>query len=107
MRMGTTLNGAPLPAASEASLPAGPTPPSAGEIAKESATAAVMSSLPFGGFGRKKKQEQPLPADSAQPNSVVLMEMSTQTTNFSKATISPSQFQPPVGYRMVEPKQVD
>jgi hypothetical protein len=68
MRMGTTIDGTPLPAASEAPLPVGPPPPSAGDIAKQSASSAIMSSLPFGGFGKKKKQEAPPPAtDAAQP----------------------------------------
>lgn len=66
MHMGTTIDGSPLPAASEAPLPVGPPPPSAGEIAKQSAGATIMNSLPFGGFGRKKKQEEPLPAGRLQ-----------------------------------------
>lgn len=81
MRIGSSANGAPLPAASEAPLPAsnGPAMPSAGDVAGQVAanaadaattTAAdraaskiglggVASSLGgFGGFGKKKKQEQ-------------------------------------------------
>jgi hypothetical protein len=80
MRMGTTVDGTPLPAASEAPLPAAPPPPSAGDVAKS----AVMNSLPFGGFGRKKKQEDPPPATNAdgstQPTAAVLVESSTQMT---------------------------
>src|SRR5450756_2301756 len=66
MRMGTTADGSPLPAASEAPLPAGPPPPTAGDVAKQSASSAIMGSLPFGGFGRKKKQDDAPPpaADS-------------------------------------------
>jgi hypothetical protein len=108
MRMGTTIDGTPLPAASEAPLPVGPPPPSAGDIAKQSASSAIMSSLPFGGFGKKKKQEAPPPAtDAAQPTAAVLVEMNTQMTNFSKASVDPSQFSPPAGYKQVEPKQMD
>jgi hypothetical protein len=108
MRMGTTVDGSPLPAASEAPLPAGPPTPTAGEIAKQSASAAIMSSLPFGGFGRKKKQEEPPPSsDSAQPSSAVLIEMSTQMTNFSRSSIDPAEFRPPAGYKQVEPRQID
>lgn len=109
MRMGTTVDGMPLPAASEAPLPAGPPPPSAGDIAKQSASAAIMNSLPFGGFGRKKKQEEPAPVadSSAQATSAVLIEMNTQMTNFSKASVDPSQFSPPAGYKQVDPRPTD
>jgi hypothetical protein len=108
MRMGTTLDGTPLPAASEAPLPTGPPPPTAGEIAKQSASAAIMSSIPFGGFGRKKKQEDPPPAANSTPqNSAVLIEMSTQMTNFSKGSVDSNQFNPPAGYKQVEARQLD
>jgi hypothetical protein len=108
MRMGTTIDGMPLAAASEAPLPVGPPPPSAGEIAKQSASAAIMNSLPFGSFGRKKKQEDPPPAaNTAQPTSAVLIESNTQMTNFSRISIDPSQFSPPAGYKQVEPRQID
>jgi hypothetical protein len=104
MRMGTTANGVPLPAASEAPLPAGPPPPTAGEIARQS----VMNSLPFGGFGRKKKQEDPPPADAnGQATSAVLMESNTQMKSFSKASVDASVFALPAGYKRVEPKQID
>ena len=70
MRMGTTVNGEPLPAASEAPLPADSTPamPSGSDIAKQSAASALTSRLGalggFGGFGRKKKEQaDPAPAD--------------------------------------------
>jgi hypothetical protein len=99
MRMGTTVDGAPLPAASEAPLPSGPPPPSAGDVAKS----AVMSSLPFGGFGKKKKQEDPPPAaNSGQPVSAVLIESTTQVSQCSKASIDGSQFNPPAGYKQLE-----
>ena len=104
MRMGTTANGAPLPAASEAPLPAGPPPPTAGEIARQS----VMNSLPFGGFGRKKKQEDPPPADAnGQPAAAVLIESNIQMKSFSKASVNPDVFALPTGYKQVEPKQID
>ncbi len=107
MRMGTTADGTPLPAASEAPLPAGPPPPTAGEIAKQS----VMNSLPFGGFGKKKKQDDPAPAagsgGSAQPGAAVLVESSTQLASFSKAPVDAAQFAPPAGYKQVEAKQIE
>jgi hypothetical protein len=103
MRVGTTADGSPLPAASEAPLPTGPPPPTASSVAK----AAVMNSLPFGGgFGRKKKQEEPAPA-SAQPTSAVLVESNTQLTSFSRAPVDPSQFNTPAGYKQVEPRTIE
>lgn len=112
MRMGTTVDGTPLPAASEAPLPTAPPPPTAGDVAKQSASSAIMSSIPFGGFGRKKKQEDPPPptADSdasAPTTAAVLVESNTQLTSFSQAPIDASQFSPPAGYNKVEPKQID
>lgn len=104
MRMGTTANGTPLPAASEAPLPAGPPPPTAGEIARQS----VMNSLPFGGFGHKKKQEDAPSADTnGQPAAAVLIESNTQMKGFSKAPVDPNVFALPTGYKQVEPKHVD
>jgi hypothetical protein len=109
MRMGSTANGQPLPAASEAPLPAstGPAMPSAGDVAKQSATSALASKLGgFGGFGKKKKeppQDQPAPDQSpsgqtAAPTQSVLMESSTQLASFSSAPIDSSQFNVPAGY---------
>jgi hypothetical protein len=103
MRMGTTADGTPLPAASEAPLPAGPPPPSAGDIAKQS----VMSSLPFGGFGKKKQAAPPPAADSAQTTAAVLVESTTQMTNFSQGSIDASLFNPPAGYKQVQFKPVE
>jgi hypothetical protein len=104
MRMGTTSDGMPLAAASEAPLPTSPAPPSVGDIAKS----AVMNSLPFGGFGRKKKQEDPPPSANGAPTaSAVLVESTTQMTEFSKNPVDASQFSPPAGYKQVEPKQID
>jgi hypothetical protein len=110
MRMGTTADGTPLPAASEAPLPTGPPPPSASDIAKQSATSAVMSSLPFGGFGKKKKADDPPPPaanSTAPPTAAVLVESNTQMTSFSKTPIAASNFAPPAGYKQVDPKQIN
>jgi len=107
MRMGTTMNGTPLPAASEAPLPAGPPTPTAGEVAKQSASAAVMNSLPFGGFGRKKKQEEPAPAAaSPTPTAAVLIESKSQYANISRADVDASRFSIPAGYQQLQPKMV-
>jgi hypothetical protein len=113
MRIGTTADGTPLPAASEAPLPSGPPPPSAGDIAKQSASSALTEKLGglggFGGFGKKKKADPPAADTTAPPPpaAAVLIESNTQLTSFSKEPVDPSQFNPPAGYKQVEPKQID
>jgi hypothetical protein len=113
MRMGTTADGTPLPAASEAPLPKSNTPemPSAGQVAKDSATSAITSSLGLGGlggFGHKKKADPP-PADAADKANggqtwAVLVESNTQMTGFSQASVDTSKFDIPAGYKQIEPK---
>src|SRR5450631_878816 len=111
MRMGTTVNGEPLPAASEAPLPKsnGPAMPSAGDVAQQSATSAIASKLGgfggLGGFGRKKKDPTPEPSQSGQaaaPAQSVLMESSTQLSSFSSAPLDLAQFSVPAGYAQVD-----
>jgi hypothetical protein len=115
MRMGMTMDGKPLPAASEAPLPptpAGPAMPSAGDVAQQSASSAIASKLGgfgLGGFGHKKKADPP-PADSdsttpaaAQPTSSVLMETSTQMGGFSR-TVNEANFAVPAGFKLVQMK---
>ena len=105
-RMGTTTNGQPLPAASEAPLPAEPAGPTKGEIAKAGMGSMISSRLGgFGGFG-KKKQNTPPPEQNAdqagaQPTSAILMEMQTTTSNFSSGPVDPSHFDVPAGYKQV------
>ena len=129
MRMGTTLDGSPLPAASEAPLPAS-NGPSAGDVANQAATnaansaantttsnaenqvgshmgsysgvASSLGNLGFGGFHKKKPQPAPAqtPA-SAPPNSAVLMESTVEMTNFSSASVDPTLFNVPAGYAKV------
>jgi hypothetical protein len=119
MRMGMTTDGKPLPAASEAPLPAadsGPAMPSAGEVAQQSAASAMASKLGglggFGGFGRKKKADpEPAAADSgsgtaAQPTYSVLMETNTQLTSFSRVA-NEASFAVPAGFKQVQMKNVD
>ncbi|HEV2708645.1 MAG TPA: hypothetical protein VGU67_00390 [Edaphobacter sp.] len=120
MRMGTTANGAPLPAASEAPLPppgASPAMPSAGDVAQQSATSAIASKMGslgglaggFGGFGHKKKKADPAPAaapEEAQAattdaTAAVLIESNTQLTAFSQAAADESMFAIPAGYKQV------
>ena len=103
MRMGTTVDGQPLPAASEAPLPAdsGPAPPSAGQVVK-----GAMTSMIPGHFGLGKHKEIPpdqsagqnTTAAPAQPTSAILMETRITTSNFSSAPVDPSHFEIPAGY---------
>jgi len=122
MRMGTTANGAPLPAASEAPLPppgASPAMPSAGDVAKDaaqqSATSAIASRMGslgglaggLGGFGHKKKKADQAPAaapeeaQAATATAAVLIESNTQLTGFSQAAADESMFAIPTGYKQV------
>ena len=117
MRMGSTADGTPLPAASEAPLPP-PNEmqmPSAGEVASDSAQQSAASAMSkklgglgglVGGFGHKKKQDQQQQqtADTAQktPTSGVLLESTTELTNFSRAPIGEEVFQVPAGYKQVD-----
>jgi hypothetical protein len=85
--------------------------PSAGQVAKDSATSAVANSLglgglgSFGGFGRKKKAADPPPADTSGPDAqkwAVLMESNTQMSGFSQSSVDASKFEIPAGYKQVE-----
>ena len=114
-RMGSTTNGQPLPAASEAPLPASNSPamPSAGDVAKESASSAISSKLGlggFGGFGHKKKKEEPAPeqkpSTDQQPQAAVLIETKTELTSFSQAKVDPTKFNIPTGYKQIEPRGI-
>jgi hypothetical protein len=129
MRMGTTLDGSPLPAASEAPLPAS-NGPSAGDVANQAATnaansaantttsnaenqvgshmgsysgvASSLGNLGFGGFHKKKPAAPPAQTPtSAPPNSAVLMESTVEMTNFSSASVDPTLFNVPAGYAKV------
>jgi hypothetical protein len=85
--------------------------PAAGDVAKQSAASMLTSRLPFGGFGRKKQQQndQP-PADpganqkgtAAQPTSAILMESQTTVSNFSSAPVDDSHFDVPAGFKQVQ-----
>lgn len=126
MRMGSTADGSPLPAASEAPLPPsnGPTAGSlanqAGSSATDSATNSAASSaashiglsgLNLGGFGFHKKKPddaaaQPAPPNGAPPNgapqnAAVLMESSMEMTRFSSASLDATLFDVPAGYTKV------
>jgi hypothetical protein len=130
MRMGTTANGAPLPAASEAPLPppgASPEMPSGGQVAQDaaqqSATSAIASRMGslgglaggLSGFGHKKKKADPAPvaapegaqAATASTTAAVLVESNTQMTGFSQASVEESIFAVPAGYKQVSPEHVE
>jgi hypothetical protein len=116
MRVGTTTNGQPLPAASEAPLPpdSSPAAPTAGQVAKAGMGSMISSRLGGFGFGKKKSQDPP-PADpnsdpnsaqnansaQAQPTSAILMETQITTSSFSSAPVDPSHFDIPAGYKQV------
>jgi hypothetical protein len=128
MRMGSTTDGSALPAASEAPLPQsnGPTAGSvAGQAADNAATSASntatanaenkagshmgsfggvpssLGNLGLGGFHKKKQQQQQPAAAPAAQNWTVLLESSTEMTNFSSASVDPSLFNVPAGYTKV------
>ena len=106
MRMGTTTNGQPLPAASEAPTAAEPAGPSKGDVAKAGLGSALSSRLGGFGFGKKKQDpppEQNTDQNAAQPTSAILMETQITTSNFSSAPVDPSHFDVPAGYRLVTP----
>ncbi len=113
MRMGSTIDGKPLPAASEAPLPPDNTPamPSGGDLAKQGMASALNSKLGgfgFGGFGKKKKTDDQQQASAtqnaqAQPTSAVLMETHITVSNFSPDPVDASHFDVPAGYKQVQP----
>jgi hypothetical protein len=112
MRMGTSTDGKPLPAASEAPLPAsnGPATPTAGEVGQQTATSAIASGLGlggFGGFGHKKKADPPPDSGQGQQANagpMVLIESNTQLASFSQAPVDGSKFEVPAGFKQVEMK---
>jgi hypothetical protein len=107
MRMGTTLNGQPLPAASEAPTTPTPAGPTKGDVAKAGLSSALSSRLGGFGFGKKKDpppdQNPDQNAAQAQPTSAILMETQITTSNFSSAPVDPSHFDVPAGYKLVQP----
>ena len=115
-RMGMTANGTPLPAASEAPLPASSgsgdgqqaAAPSAGGMVASGLGSAIGGLGGFGGFGRKKKAQTEEPrqpeannASTSSPGYTVLMETETRIDNL-KASANPEDFQIPAGYKKVE-----
>jgi len=109
MRMGSTTNGQPLPAASEAPLPQS-NGPSAGDAAKQGLASSIAGAL--GPFGRHKKQNSDDQQTSQtatqgnQPAQSVLVESTTELSAFSSAPLDNSQFEVPAGYKQVEPDKL-
>jgi hypothetical protein len=109
MRMGSTMDGKPLPAASEAPLPPDNSPamPSGSDIAKQSMASAISSKLGGFGFGKNKKEE-PAPDQSASQNgqaqatAAVLMETQISVSSFSSDAVDGSRFEVPAGYKLVQ-----
>jgi hypothetical protein len=112
MRMGTTANGQPLPAASEAPLPpdSSPAMPSAGDVAKQSAASALTSHFGLGGFGHKSSKNDPPPSNqnsnqnstTPPPTAAILMESQTTTSKFSSDPVDATHFDVPAGYKQIE-----
>lgn len=111
MRMGTTSDGKPIPAASEAPLPAGSQGPSGGDMARQGASSVLSNAIPFG-LGRKKKSDEQAAnqdqgagssgkAQSAGP--AILMETQTTSSGFSAAPVDASHFDVPAGFKQVNP----
>ena len=60
----------------------------------------------LGGFGRRKKDDQPkddAPSNGQQSGSGALMEMTMNLTSFSSGAADTSKFEVPAGYKQVEP----
>ena len=57
----------------------------------------------LGGFGRRKKDDQPKDDSSAQSGSGTLMEMTMTLTSFTSGAADVSKFEVPAGYKQTEP----
>lgn len=87
-----------------------PTGAEMGGAAAESAAGAALGRLGrlggLGGLGRRKKQEEPPPpprkADAAKKEPGVLLEATTENSNFSTASVDPAKFAVPAGFKEVE-----
>ena len=55
----------------------------------------------IGGFGRKKADDKPAPAEDGKqaPAAVILMEMTTEMSEFSTAPVDEAKFQIPAGFK--------
>jgi hypothetical protein len=131
MRVGTTADGTPVPAASEAP-DAAKTPDigaavgksasnAAGDAAAQTATSAVTGRLGrvggiagglggLGGMRRKKTEDQPVQqpqqkaegANAPPAGAAIMMETTTELTSFSSGAVDASNFSAPAGFKQVE-----
>ena len=130
-RMGSTADGKPLPAASEApelSTQSQPQMPGAGDVAGRAAGGAANNAgeramgrlggaIPggLGGFGRRRQQQQQQqdqPPDQQAGNAPppprggagggLMMESTTEMSGFSSAPLDPSKFEVPAGFKQVK-----
>jgi hypothetical protein len=123
MRMGSTPDGKPLPAASEApelsqSQSQGPNAgDAAGRAAAGAATGAAASSAQnqvgrlgglaggmggLGGFGRRKQQDQAQAPQAPGAGGGLLMESTTEMSGFSAGPVDAAMFEIPAGFKQVE-----
>jgi hypothetical protein len=109
MKMTPTADGQPAsaPAGSDAQATSQQSKPKPETPSLSGALAGRLGG--FGGFGRKKKQEQPKDdaAQSSSPapagdSSGTLMEMTTETSGFSSASVDASKFSVPAGFKKVD-----
>ena len=106
MKMGVAGDGTGMPQSGNAEKPrqAAPPLPTAGEVA----ASAIAGRFGLGGLGKKKKpvEEQPAQTSTAPAQSTdssgSLMEMTTDSSNFSTAAVDSSRFDVPAGFKKVE-----
>ena len=110
MKMGVAGDGAGMPQSGNVEKPKqSAPPPTAGEVAG-SALGGRLGGLAggLGGFGKKKKPVEEQPAQTAtapaqsSDSSGSLMEMTTESTNFSTAPIDASRFEVPAGFKKID-----
>jgi len=109
MRMGSSADGQPLPAASEAPAAAETKSPDMKEAGGKAAASAALGRLGgIGGFGRKKKQEEPPAQQEAEQKQAtaagpaILMESTTEFSGFSSTAVDSSKFDVPAGFKQVD-----
>jgi hypothetical protein len=106
MKMQPSVDGQPVTSQSGSGAPA--SAQQSKPVERPSITGALGGLGGFGGFGRKKKKEEPkeeaAPASTepAASSDATLIEMTTESTNFSSAAVDPSKFAIPAGFKKVE-----
>ncbi len=77
-----------------------PPPENANRCGGDDASPAAAIIKGLGGFGHKKKDQEPAQPQNDAPG--VLMEMTTEFSNFSSGAVDLSKFEVPVGFRLVK-----